>query len=391
MGKSYCIFSAQYLPHMGGVENYTYNLAKKLVEHGNAVTVVTSNTESVLEYEETEGIRVYRFPVFNFMKGRYPVLICNRRFRQMHKALKKKKFDFVIVNTRFYIHSLYGQWFAWKRHIRNITIDHGSSHLSMGSPVLDFMGSVYEHAITRIGRIFCKDYYGVSAVCADWLRHFHIQAKGILYNSVDVEKIEKIIERGGVWSYREKYGIRAEDTVITFTGRLLPEKGVPQLIEAFERVRKRCPDTYLFLAGDGKLEQFVEEHRSTHVIPLGRQPFEEVISLLSETDIFCLPSFSEGFSTSILEAIVCRCYVVTTERGGAKETFPTEDYGKVIKNNEVPGLTEALIQAVENPEGRRSAVELAYDRLKENFTWDIAASKVELMVKRKEKGCRANY
>ena len=41
--KRYCIFSAQYLPHMGGVERYTYNLAKELINQGNEVVVVTSN------------------------------------------------------------------------------------------------------------------------------------------------------------------------------------------------------------------------------------------------------------------------------------------------------------------------------------------------------------
>ena len=41
--KRYCIFAAQYFPHLGGVERYTYNLAKKLIEDGNEVVIVTSN------------------------------------------------------------------------------------------------------------------------------------------------------------------------------------------------------------------------------------------------------------------------------------------------------------------------------------------------------------
>ena len=49
MGKKYCIFSAQYLPSMGGVENYTYNIAKKLIAKGNDVTIVTSNAHNLEE------------------------------------------------------------------------------------------------------------------------------------------------------------------------------------------------------------------------------------------------------------------------------------------------------------------------------------------------------
>ena len=52
MKKHYCIFSAQYLPHMGGVERYTYNLAKKLCEYGNEVTIVTSNGCDLSSYEK---------------------------------------------------------------------------------------------------------------------------------------------------------------------------------------------------------------------------------------------------------------------------------------------------------------------------------------------------
>ena len=66
-GKTICIFSAQYLPHMGGVEQYTYNLAKALTKMGNKVTVVTSNVMNSETYEETDGIMVFRLGCFNLM------------------------------------------------------------------------------------------------------------------------------------------------------------------------------------------------------------------------------------------------------------------------------------------------------------------------------------
>ncbi len=375
MGKSFCIFSAQYLPHMGGVERYTYNLAKKLVEMGNTVTVVTSNTEMSPDEEKMEGISVYRLPCFNLLDGRYPVLKTNNRFKILHEKIKKGRYDLFIVNTRFYVHSIYGQWLA--RHLKTkvITIDHGSSHLSVGNPVLDFIGGIFEHLMTKIGQLFCKDYYGVSGACVEWLKHFHINAKGILYNSVDVECIEKILLENKK-KFREQYGIDKNAMVLTFTGRLLPEKGVPQLISAFEQVQKEIGNVYLFIAGDGALEGFVKEQKNSHIIFLGKQSYEDIMILLSETDIFCLPSFSEGFSTSILEAIVCKCYVITTERGGAKETFPTEKYGMVIPNNNSKVLGDAIIKAINHPKDRKSAAELSYNRLINNFTWDIVSVKV---------------
>lgn len=383
MKRRYCIFAAQYFPHLGGVERYTYNLAKKLIEAGDEVTVVTSNVQRIASYEKMEGITVYRMPCINLLDGRYPVLKFNGDFRKIHHILREKNFDFVIVNTRFYIHSLYGQWFAWSKKIPVITIDHGSSHLSVNNKMWDAIGGVYEHMITKVGQLFCKDYYGVSKACVEWLWHFHIKAKGVLYNSVDLEEIERLLT-AGERTYRSRFQIPEDATVITFTGRLLPEKGIPQLLDAMDILAKENPNLYLWVAGDGDLEELVNARQNEHVIPLGRLPFEEIITMLSESDIFCLPSFSEGFSTSILEAIACRCYVVTTKRGGAKETFPTDDYGMVIEDNETTRLTDALRRAVSMGEARDAAVELSYERLKAHYTWDIVSAQVRQLCQEKQ-------
>ena len=384
MKRRYCIFAAQYFPHLGGVERYTYNLAKKLIEAGDEVTVVTSNVQRIASYEKMEGITVYRMPCINLLDGRYPVLKFNGDFRKIHHILREKNFDFVIVNTR-YIHSLYGQWFAWSKKIPVITIDHGSSHLSVNNKMWDAIGGVYEHMITKVGQLFCKDYYGVSKACVEWLWHFHIKAKGVLYNSVDLEEIERLLT-AGERTYRSRFQIPEDATVITFTGRLLPEKGIPQLLDAMDILAKENPNLYLWVAGDGDLEELVNARQNEHVIPLGRLPFEEIITMLSESDIFCLPSFSEGFSTSILEAIACRCYVVTTKRGGAKETFPTDDYGMVIEDNETTRLTDALRRAVSMGEARDAAVELSYERLKAHYTWDIVSAQVRQLCQEKTTG-----
>ena len=56
MGKKYCIFSAQYLPSMGGVENYTYNIAKKLIAKGIDKNMleeyIYNHKEEMNEYEK---------------------------------------------------------------------------------------------------------------------------------------------------------------------------------------------------------------------------------------------------------------------------------------------------------------------------------------------------
>ena len=374
--KKYCIFAAQYFPHLGGVERYTYNLAKKLIEKGNKVVIVTSNVYRLAEFEKVDGIPVYRLPCWNLLEGRYPILKPDKSFRLIHKKLKSQHFDMVIVNTRFYFHSLYGMIFAKGKRVKCITLDHGTSHLSVHNPFWDFVGGIFEHALTKVDTLFCKDYYGVSLACNKWLWHFHIKAKGVLYNSIDLKEIRDMLSKEAI-SYRKEYNVAQNAIVISFTGRLLKEKGLPSLLNVMDKILKERKDVFLFIAGDGDMEKEIQRRKNEHIIPLGRIDFPHIVALLKETDIFCLPSFSEGFSTSILEAAACGCYVVTTARGGAKELLVNDEYGCVIPNNQEDTLYVALKNTIDNKEKREKGIKLTYERIEQNFTWDIVAGQVE--------------
>ena len=85
--KTYCIFAAQYFPHLGGVERYTYNLAKQLIQDGNKVIIVTSNVYHLKNHELVNGIPVYRIPCYNLLEGRYPVIKFNKEFEHGAKYM----------------------------------------------------------------------------------------------------------------------------------------------------------------------------------------------------------------------------------------------------------------------------------------------------------------
>ncbi len=372
----YCIFSAQYLPHMGGVERYTYNLAKTLKEKGNNVIVVTSRIDDLPESEMMDGIKVYRVPCINLLDGRYPVLkFWNKRYRIIKKKLKKYPIKFVLVNTRFYLHSLAGVKFGHKNGIKTVMVDHGTSHLSVHNKLFDKIGGWWEHIITWRDKRYCKDFYGVSLASCEWLEHFHIKAKGALYNALNMDEINGLIENSSK-DVRKKHKIPENAKVIAFTGRLLEEKGIIPLISSVEKICKERDDVYLVLAGDGPLDEYVNEHKSDHIIPVGRLEYQDVISLLVESDIFCMPSFSEGFSTSVLEAVACNCYVVTTERGGSKEIIVSKDYGTIIKNNKEKLVYDALVEIIDDDSAREKACKNSYDKLINEFTWEVTTDKV---------------
>ncbi len=378
MKKSFCLFCANYLPNLGGVERYVYNLSKALIKRGHSVTVVTSNVFNLPYYEISEdGIEIFRMPCYNVMKGRYPILKKDNNFKKLDRKLCEKHFDLVVINARFYIHSLYAAEFAKRKNVHCITIEHGSTHLSVDNRVFDFVCAVVEHFITALLKRNCKDYYAVSNAAGRWSEHFGIRSKGTLYNAVDMDSIKTAQEKN-ICNYRKKYNIPDFAVVITFTGRLLKIKGVYELLEAYKKINRS--DLYLIFAGDGPEADGLKGQAGDNVILLGQIDFDHIIALLSQSDIYCLPSVSEGMSTSVLEAVATKTFIITTSAGGAKEIIINDKYGIITESNSVEEIFWALEKAFDK-DYRDSAAEKAYLKLVDSFTWEKTAEQLEKIVK----------
>ena len=375
MSKNICIFSSHYFPYLGGVENYTYNLAKELIAMGDQVVIVTSNDMRLASYEQMDGIPVFRLPCFNLLGGRFPVSKVNGEYRQIYRQLMGFHFDLVIVQTRMYPHSLAGMRFAKKQGCRCITIDHGTSHMTVDSKFWDTIGGWYEHIITAMEKRLCQDYYGVSLDCCEWLKHFGINPQGVLYNAIDYQAIAELVARHKR-DFRKEQGIAKDTVVITYTGRLVKEKGIMNLIAAVRQYtgdKKIC----LMIAGDGDEMAKVQAVADDNIIPLGRLMFADIIALLATSDIFCLPTdYPEGFPTSTLEAAAAGCYVITTSRGSSRELIIDDGYGIIMTDNQPATIATAITKAVNLGAGRQKAIKQTQEHLIKNFTWDIIAKKV---------------
>lgn len=378
MKKAFCLFCANYLPNLGGVEKYVYNLAKQLIKKGHSVTVVTSNVFDLAEYEIDEnGIEIFRMPCHNFMKGRYPILKKDKKFKELNAKLSQRHFDLVVINARFYIHSLYAADFAEKNRIKCITIEHGSTHLSVDNKILDVVVAAVEHIVTFFLKKKCTRFYGVSNVAGEWSSHFKIKSKGTLYNAVDMESINAALDKN-ICDYRSLYNIPSGDKIIVFTGRLLKIKGVYELLEAFNHLNR--DDIHLMYAGDGPEMDGLKSKANEKVHFLGQIDFEHIIALLKQSDIYCLPSVSEGMSTSVLEAIAAKTFVITTYNGGARELITGDEYGIITKGN-TPEETLAAIEKALDDDYCNSATQKAYEKLLDGFTWEKTAEKLQEIAK----------
>lgn len=373
--QTIAIFSGYYLPHLGGVERYTYNLAQKLKKMGYKIIIITSRyNEDLKEIEETDYAKIVRLPTYKIVSERYPINKQNRRCKELLEIVKKENINSAIIQTRFWTTSYIASKFVEKNNIPACLIEHGSTHFTVNNKILDFFGEIYEHQLTNSIKKRVKDYYGVSKKCTEWLKHFNIEAKGVFYNSVNTEEIEK---------YNKYIKKSAEKIVITYTGRMIEEKGVLRLIEAFKNLEKKYNNLELNLAGDGPiLEKIIQDNKNIASIKvLGTISHEEVLKLLGRTNIFVNPShFSEGLPTTILEAGMMKCAVVATPMGGTVEIISNENIGYIcgFETDEIQDKIEKIINDKEKMKKMGINIE---KKVKEEFSWDVTAKKIANTIK----------
>lgn len=307
---------------------------------GDSVAVVTNDSMKIgsgVSFED--GIEVVRLPCRPLLDGRLPLPNKNAEYRHLLEVLSKRKWDGVLVNTRLFPLSIEGLRFAKGQGLSAVVLDHGSAYLSFNRPVLDFFVRRYEDAITAKVKSFKPAFYGISTKSVEWLRHFGIEAKGVISNSIDAKEYRS---NASERDYRAELAIPQGALMAVFVGRLIPEKGIKALIEASCSDEIRNRGIFFVLAGDGPLAKDVEGATSKVFHWLGRCSAEDTSALLQQADVLCLPSRSEGFSTVLLESSACGTPSVVTDVGGAQELIPNESYGLIINSAQAKDVIKAL-------------------------------------------------
>lgn len=372
--KKIVIFSGYYLPHLGGVERYTYNLAKKIKNMGYEVIIVSLRYDETLkEIEQEDYAKIYRLPVYKIFANRYPIVKNNKRCKELLEMLKQENIDSIILQTRFWTSSYVGSRFAKKNKIPVCLIEHGSTHFTVNNRILDFFGAQYEHILTNAEKKNVKDFYGVSKKCVEWLKHFNIKAKGVFYNSVNEEEYEK---------YKKYINKNNKKISMTYVGRIIKEKGVLKLISVFKNLSKEY-NIELNIAGSGPLFEKIREDNknNSNINILGKLSHDEVMKLLAGTNIFINPSyFPEGLPTSILEAGLMKCAVIATPMGGTAEILSSDDVGLIcgFEENEIEEKIKILL---EDEQKRKDLGENIFKKVINEFSWNATAKKVVSSIK----------
>ena len=201
-----------------------------------------------------------------------------------------------------------------------------------------------------------KEFFGASQLYHEGMtlpRHAHVT----IYNALP-EHIE----------LREAPRKELPDTpTIGVVSRLEEIKGMDLLIPAFAQLRARCPQARLLIVGDGSLRGKMEEQAREfgvhkHIEWVGRQEQAALQAFYDRVDLFWMPSRSEGFGLSALEAMARGCPVVASDVGGLPELLEEGKTGVLIPPHDSDALARASLAILSDSQQCQRLSQAALDR-----------------------------
>lgn len=361
-------------PNHGGSATSPYELSKQLQKKGHEITVLTTDFQmNNVFIDSLEGITVIPFHCQFNIGG---LLISS----SMNKYLKENIDNFDIIhmhNFRTY-QNIITRKYAIRHNVPYILQARGS--------VLPFF---QKQKLKKIFDIFFgyKILHDASKFIAltkteaeQYTKMGIIKDKiEIIPNGINLKKYENLPIRG---MFRKKYGIKDNEKLILYLGRIHKIKGIGMLVDAFSKNTQKSDQIKLIIAGpdDGFISELHKQVESLNindkVIFTGPLYEQDKLEAYIDSDIYVLPSISECFPNTILEACACGISVIVTTGCGIKDIVE-DNCGYVV--NDENSLSEALVNLLTNENLRIKFGEKGCSLVKEKFTWDQVVNEMETL------------
>lgn len=327
---------SQFYPLLGGAELQAQRLAKALRKKGAEVFVVTRRLKGLSPQEIVDTVPVHRaiksVPLpwlwgICFMVSVFFILYRRRREYTIIHCHILQEFQTVIAVLFKYLLR------------KKVIVKMSSSGLTSDIKLL---------RRSPWGRIFwgwIKKVDAVVSVCSQ-------SSRELLSEGFPGARIVEIPNGVDLSTFVPHPSRPAREVrTITFVGRLDAYKGVAVLLEAFKGVLSQLTNLRLLIVGTGPDATLLKETAGAMELE-GRVHFrgreEDVLSVLGDTDIFVLPTLSEGMSNVLLEAMACGLPVVATAVGGNSDLISHRCNGMLVPPADPQALREALVELLEN-------------------------------------------
>lgn len=313
---------------LGGAETITIDLANKIAEKGNNVTILHLREENKLESKISPLIKVLTLNMDKTPKSFVKALLKARSYinewkpdivhAQMYHSNIFCRFLKIISNDFFLIST---------EHSKNI----GSKIRMLVYRYTDFLSNLNTNVSEEATNFFIQE------------KAFKKDKSFTIYNGINLNKF--FPNKENKYNIRLKYGIKESDFLFINAARLTEAKDHKNLIDAFNILNNKYNNIKLIILGEGpykgKILHYLKKNNvSSNIILAGSHL--NIEDYYNASDCFVLSSAWEGFGLVLAEAMACGLPVVSTNAGGCSEVInnpnlivPIRDSVKLAEKMEI--------------------------------------------------------
>ena len=171
-------------------------------------------------------------------------------------------------------------------------------------------------------------------------------------------------------------GALSDPPVLLYHGRVDARKGALELLDAVDELAAERP-LRLVVSGIGPDADAVAERAGPHVELPGYASYDDAPGVYRRGDVFVSPTWSEGFSNTILEAMASGLPVVSTRAVGVVDCLRHEDNALLVEPHDVAGLADALRRLLDDEPLRRRLATTALAEARQRYSWPAVARQIQ--------------
>lgn len=322
--------------YYSGMDRVVEQQAEEYVKKGNKVTVIA--LEAKIKPKKYKVIEL-GMPKNAFMQRLYRLFFFLDS-KKINYYKKLKNYDVVI--SHFYPMN----WLAYKAKkqysIKYIYFDHGINTTGL---LNNFFQMIYMKFFLFFNNITLKNVdkaYSVSKYLSKQLyKESRIKSK-VEYNKIDKKRFNKKVKGSKITN---KYNLK-NNKVLLYVGRIAPHKGIHLLLQSYNIIKKKIPDSKLLIVGKPTFYNYFKTVKKTadkNVIFTGFVEDKELPEFYAACDVYVTASQWEGFNLPAAEAQACNKPVVAFNIGSHPEIVKK---GILVKNKDIDAFSEAVIKLI---------------------------------------------
>ncbi|MCK9187960.1 glycosyltransferase [Acidithiobacillus sp.] len=362
-------------PRYGGPVSVASALACAEADAGHEVTVCTTNVDYPSGILRAAGqgticndrVQLFCFPV------QFRPLTVSWNFRKFIK-IRLREFDVVHIHGLYRFPPTYAAYQARKQNVPYIIRPHGAldPYLYTKSSRSVWLKRLYERWFDL------PNLHGAGAIhyTAEDERQraafLGLRAPSfVVPNGINWGRYAQLPTRG---AFRSALGL-GDAPLVLFLGRLHPKKGLDLLVPAFETIRRRIVGAQLAIVGPEndrfgqQVRAWVADRGLTEAVHfVGHLDGADVIQAYVDADVFVLPSYTENFGMTVVEAMACALPVVISDQVNIYAEVAQSGAGLVTRC-EADEVAEAVIALLVDPERRGVIGRAGREAAQTRYTW----------------------